>query len=144
MSIQKKPYLIIPHLIEQPTWGGEYICSMKGWLQKKDFKGKKIGQSYELYDKSLLSTSITSTDDPLFGAEGEATIPVSQFAEKRPFPLIKFTQAKGNSFQLHIKPDANDSKWKQKAESWYYLEDGKATFGIKKGADIEKYKKHNG
>lgn len=140
MTIQKKPYLIIPYLIEQPTWGGQYICEKKGWLNKKEFAGKKIGQSYELYDRSTLSTSITSSHDPLFGPEEKNTIPISHFAEKRAFPLIKFTQAKGNSFQLHIKPTTVDARWKQKSESWYYFEDGKITFGLKKGADIHKYK----
>lgn len=136
----KKPYLIVPYLIEQPTWGGEYICEKKGWLHKPHLEGKKIGQSYELYDRSLLSTTITSTNDPLFGPEVKDTISISEFAEERAFPLIKFTQAKGNSFQLHVKPLTDDSRWKQKAESWYYFENGKITFGIKKGIDISKYK----
>lgn len=141
MSIQKKPYLIIPYLIEQPTWGGTYICEKKNWINKDGLKGKKIGQSYELYDKSLLAATITSSYDSSFGPEVQKTITISQFAEERPFPLIKFTQAKGNSFQLHIRPGVSDIRWKQKAESWYYFEDGKITFGVKKGIDIDKYKK---
>jgi mannose-6-phosphate isomerase class I len=140
MSLQKKPYLIIPFLIEQPTWGGEYICEKKGWLHKTGLEGKKIGQSYELYDRSLLATTITSTSDVRFGPTVEDTISISSFREERPFPLIKFTQAKGNSFQLHVKPNVTDSRWKQKAESWYYFENGKITYGIKKGIDISKYK----
>lgn len=140
MSIQKKPYLIIPFLIEQPTWGGQYICRMKQWLNKPGMDKKKIGQSYELYDRSLLATTITSSDDERFSHLVSETIPVSHFAENRSFPLIKFTQAKGNSFQLHIKPKIKDKRWQQKAESWYYFEDGKITFGIKKGANIKQYK----
>lgn len=140
MAIQKKPYLIIPHLIEQSTWGGEYICNKKKWLNKEGIKGKKIGQSYELYDRTLLAATITSSDDPSFGPDVQSSFPISEFVEDRPFPLIKFTQAKGNSFQLHVKPNINDPRWKQKAESWYYFENGKITFGVKKGIDINKYK----
>lgn len=136
----KKPYLIIPFLVEQPTWGGEYICEKKGWLHKEGLMGKKVGQSYELYDRSLLATTITSSSDPLFGPEVQDSIPISHFAEERPFPLIKFTQAKGNSFQLHAKPESRGPYWQPKAESWYYFENGKITFGIKKGADIAEYK----
>lgn len=141
MSIPKKPYLVIPFLIEQPTWGGSYICEKKGWQDRNEFADKKIGQSYELYDKTLLAATIFSTDDPLFGVAVQNTIPISTFQEARPFPLIKFTQAKGNSFQLHIKPSIIDARWKQKAESWYYLEDGKVTFGVQKGVDLNEYKK---
>ncbi|MFH0773539.1 MAG: hypothetical protein V1922_04480 [bacterium] len=140
MSIQKKPYLIIPMLIEQPTWGGEYICEKKGWLRKQGIEGKKIGQSYELYSKSCLATTITSSLDPLFSPETKDTIPISSFTEGKPFPLIKFTQAKGNSFQLHIKPGIKDPLWRPKAESWYFFEEGIITFGIKKGTDINIYK----
>ena len=140
MVIQKKPYLIVPFLVEQPTWGGKYICEKKGWLQKKGVAGKKIGQSYELSNKSLLATSISSSNDPQFSLETKDTVPISFFAEKRPFPLIKFTQAKGNSFQLHVKPEEKNANWHSKAESWYFFDDGKITFGVKKGIQIEKYK----
>lgn len=141
MTIQKKPYLVVPFLIEQPTWGGEYICEKKRWLQKEGLVGKKMGQSYELYDRTLLATTITSSNDPQFGPEVHDFIPVSHFIEERPFPLIKFTQAKGNSFQLHIKPETEDKRWQQKAESWYYFEDGKITYGVKKGIRIDEYKR---
>jgi len=137
----KKPYLVIPFLVEQPTWGGSYICEKKGWLNKEELMGKKFGQSYELYDRSLLATTITSSADPLFGPTIQNTAPISYFVEGKPFPLIKFTQAKGNSFQLHIKPEIKDKRWQQKAESWYYFEDGKITYGIKKGIRIDEYKK---
>ena len=140
MSIQKKPYLVVPFLVEQPTWGGEYICEKKGWLNKEGLIGKKFGQSYELYSKSLLATSIQTSDDPLFSPKVTDTVSISSFIEDKSFPLIKFTQAKGNSFQLHIKPGVGDPFWQPKAESWYYFEDGKITFGIKKGADLTMYK----
>ena len=140
MTIEKKPYLIIPYLIEQPTWGGEYICEKKGWLEKQGLKGKKIGQSYELYSKTLLVMNITSSEDEDFFIDTKDTMPVSLFKENKPFPLIKFTQAKGNSFQLHIPQGVTDSHWHPKAESWYFFEKGKITFGIKKGTSIKSYK----
>jgi mannose-6-phosphate isomerase class I len=55
--------------------------------------------------------------------------------------LIKFTQAKGNSFQLHRKPGPDESKWQPKAESWYYFEDGKLTFGIATNKSVTDYQK---
>jgi mannose-6-phosphate isomerase class I len=140
MNTQRKPYLVVPFLIEQPTWGGSYICEKKGWTNKPELKGKVIGQSYELYDRSLLATTITSSRDPLFSNNTQDTISIAQFTEEKAFPLIKFTQAKGNSFQLHVKPNVSDERWRQKAESWYYFEGGKITFGIKKGTDLKKYK----
>ncbi len=146
-----KPYLIIPKLIEQPTWGGEYIVAYKGW------KGtKKIGQSYELYGKSKLAADITDTNDERFGPDLESTVGLEDLVNENPgemlgpeiakqygkMPLlIKFTQALGNSFQLHIKPGTIHPRWKPKAESWYYFEDGYISFGIKQGIDLELYKK---
>jgi len=141
MVPEKKPYLIIPHLIEQPTWGGSYICEKKGWLTKRELKGKKFGQSYELYSKTKLAVGISSTEDILFDPYFSNTIEAIVFQTNKPFPLIKFTQAKGNSFQLHIRPGVNDSYWQPKAESWYFFEPGKMTFGIKKGIKVEEYKK---
>lgn len=131
----------MPHLIEQSTWGGTYICEKKGWMEKPQIKGKKIGQSYELYNGTKLALNLRTTNDPSFGPNYPDAADINIFKEGRPFPLIKFTQAKGNSFQLHIRPSQNDPHWQPKAESWYYFENGKITFGIKKGADIEEYKK---
>lgn len=141
MNIQKKPYIIVPYLIEQSTWGGTYICEKKGWMEKPEVKGKKIGQSYELYNETKLALNLSTTSDPSFGPSYKDTADINVFKEGRPLPLIKFTQAKGNSFQLHIQPSQKDLHWQPKAESWYYFENGKITFGIKKGADIEEYKK---
>lgn len=137
MNTQKKPYLIVPKLIEQPTWGGDYILKMKGWEKRIIFKNKKIGQSYELCGQSQLSLSNSSS----LMKDEEEGIDISTFKEKRPFPLIKFTQAQGNSFQLHVKQSEQGKEWRAKAESWFYLENGKVTLGIKKNADIHKYKR---
>jgi mannose-6-phosphate isomerase class I len=53
--------------------------------------------------------------------------------------LIKFTQALGNSFQLHIKTGIDHPHWKPKPESWYYFEKGYLSYGLKKGTDIRQY-----
>lgn len=160
-----RPYLIIPTLIVQETWGGHYISTYKG-IENKEINAQKIGQSYELYGKSFLSYA-NSTTDPRFQADlvecnikndggvsrevqtlqeiiqtdsmgvlGEASKKYSSMPL-----LIKFTQALGNSFQLHVRKTLEkDPRWKRKPESWYYFEDGIITYGIKKGADIAEYK----
>ncbi len=161
-----RPYLVVPKLIEQPTWGGMYIVESKAWQDKADLKGKKIGQSYELYDKSNLSLSVTSAD-PLFVGEiadnkmvsTQSVIPntisLSQLIAGDPSAvlgkrivnaygtamhlLLKFTQALGNSFQLHVPDGVKNERWKPKPESWYYFEPGLITCGIKEGVDWTAY-----
>ena len=54
--------------------------------------------------------------------------------------LIKLTQAKGNSFQLHIKPGVKHERWVPKSESWYYFEKGKADLRHKRGIPMTDYK----
>jgi mannose-6-phosphate isomerase class I len=168
-----RPYLIIPKLIEQSTWGGTYILQLKNWSQKTALKDKKIGQSYELFGDSKLAISITDTDDPRFIPEfGFADKPdtikenfnltehtdyvtLSHVVTKHPeemigkkilekygnMPLlIKLNQAAGNSFQIHVKPGTSHERWKPKPESWYYLEDGMISCGIKDGIDLKEYK----
>ena len=56
-----KIYLIIPKLIEQPTWGGDYILNFKNWQNQDVFKGLKIGQSYELYSETKLRSDLDSS-----------------------------------------------------------------------------------
>lgn len=161
-----RPYLVVPKLIEQPTWGGMYIVESKAWQERADLKGKKIGQSYELYDKSNLSLSVSSAD-PMFVGEiadnksvsGQSVIPnslpLSQLIAMDPAAvlgkrmvstygtdmhlLLKFTQALGNSFQLHIPDGVKNDRWKPKPESWYYFEPGLITCGIKEGVDWAAY-----
>lgn len=156
-----RPYLIIPKLIEKLTWGGSYIAEVKNWTHLPTLAGKTIGQSYELFSGTKLATSITDTSDPRFIpelgfddrtdtikegfnlVENTDYINLSNLLEesKDKMPLlIKFTQALGNSFQLHIKHGESDAKWKPKAESWYYFEPGLITFGLKKNIDIGYYK----
>jgi len=152
-----RPYFIVPKLIPQPTWGGDYISTYKGITDPK-VTSVAIGQSYELSVDSMLSESLDSTvvpvelGDPKTG-NTTATIgnadqlfslqslidqnpeevlgakPV-QIQGKRMNVLIKFTQAKGNSFQVHVIPGKEFGHWKPKPESWYYFEPGKATVGL--------------
>lgn len=148
------PYLVIPKLIEQPTWGGDYIATTKGW---DEFAGKKIGQSYELFSGSNLSTLTDSSDKSFTGeltdnkAVENATHPPDSIAlgdliannptavlgteafRKNPTInlLIKYTQALGNSFQVHIPAGLKHSRWLPKPESWYFFEPGCVTLGTK-------------
>ena len=55
-------------------------------------------------------------------------------------PLIKINQSNGNSFQIHIKENEKDKRWKPKMESWHYLENGLATLGLKRNINIKEYK----
>jgi mannose-6-phosphate isomerase class I len=171
MFSTRKPYLILPKLVEQPTWGGDYIVKLKQWDSHSELNTKKIGQSYELFSSSKLLLNINDSTSDLFSPDvGNAdTSYVTNSAilkenedyllfEKcgaqapleflgpqpptKPAPLlIKINHAFGNSFQLHIKPNQESTRWKPKAESWFFLEDGLITCGIKPTADMEAYKK---
>ncbi|MFC1789932.1 hypothetical protein ACFLZP_00420 [Patescibacteria group bacterium] len=168
-KLKIEPYLVVPKLIRQSTWGGEYILKSKGWLKKHSLKGLKIGQSYELFSQSYLQLRINDSRDPQFtGQLGSSTVKESSYSGQqkdllalqdlikkdpeavlgsrvlkihgqKPGILVKFTQAKGNSFQIHISAKAESPKWSAKAESWYYLKPGLLTLGLKrpiKGEDF--------
>jgi len=64
-----KIFLVVPKIIEQPTWGGQYILEKKKWDKRKEFKRLKTGQSYELFSGSKLRGDICSTDDGSFTGE---------------------------------------------------------------------------
>ncbi len=158
MALQKKPYLVIPKLIEQPTWGGTYILTLKNWSSRSAIQEKKIGQSYELFGKSKLALAVNDSSDPRFVPEigfadksdiltdlfplkdGVDYVTLQDELEEQMPLLIKINQAAGNSFQLHVPPEKEDEKWKAKPESWYFLEKGYVTLGVKPGVDIETYK----
>lgn len=163
----RRPYLVIPKLIEQLTWGGQYIVATKGWNKRQDLNSIKIGQSYELFSGSNLSLLDTS-DDPRFVGEltdrdavGTPTSPdeslrladltavapeqvlgAEVMRERGPTLalLIKYTQALGNSFQTHIQDGIRHPKWKPKPESWYYFEPGLITLGVKPDINWQAYK----
>lgn len=162
MNIQ--PFYIIPLLIKQPTWGGSYIVENKRLLHPS-LRDQKIGQSYELSSESRVSVDPAAqdcfilTDSGLneaqqFGPSVEsfdlqsivmmnpAAILGEAWAKKDPtMPLlVKFNQAKNNSYQVHIRPGNEFHGWQAKPETWYYLEDGKATLGLKQGVDLAQYK----
>lgn len=162
-----KPYIIIPNLIEQPTWGGSYIAKTKK-IKDPAIAKKKIGQSYELYQDTNLSRKrsteslpslelgsptdptqarhISKNDKPINinllmkkGVEAVLGARALKVHGKKMNILIKFTQAKGNSYQIHVKKNQKDPEWQAKPESWYYFEQGQVTLGAKPGIDWEKY-----
>lgn len=161
-----RPYLVIPKLIEQPTWGGSYIAITKGWSDRPGLTCK-IGQSYELFSGSNLSP-LTRSDDPAFSgeltdrdavqvqthpsnaialsdliaADPVATLGQAHIAERgnQLGLLAKFTQALGNSFQVHIATGTTHAHWQQKPESWYFFEPGLITLGVKPHADWDAYR----
>lgn len=170
-KLTSRIYLVVPKLIEQPTWGGRYILQMKGWSDKKLFKGLKIGQSYELFSGIKLRKDITSSQDPSFTGElgyamepdrvfydgdKKKLIPIGELIKEDPKAvlgtkvikkhgnqvkiLIKFTQAKGNSFQIHVREKDRSSGWLPKPESFYYFEPGLLTLGVKKRVEWGGYK----
>jgi len=141
-----KPYIVIPNIIEKPTWGGTYISKFK--RLNKTFK---IGQSFELFKNTNLSLKTTTENNPSLEKSQdtspekvtklykEKAINISQFINPDKLPLIKFTQAKGNSYQIHVKKKSG--KWLPKPESWYYFEPGLLTLGVKPGINWQDFKK---
>lgn len=162
-----RPYLVIPKLIAQPTWGGQYIVASKGWSETA-LASIKIGQSYELFSGSNLSL-LTSSDHPKFTGEltdrdavqnqttPDQSIALADLIQLFPAQtlgeevirsrgnkldlLIKYTQALGNSYQVHLKAGVKHPKWRPKPESWYFFEPGLITLGIKSSTDWDEYKK---
>lgn len=151
-----RPYLVAPLLITQSTWGGEYIASLKRLTQVS----QPIGQSYELFSGSLLSSKLSSKHQPSYQltpsaklesittvATNDHLISLSDFAATNPQVLgkqkspilIKLTQALGNSYQLHLKPTDHSAHWQPKPESWYYLAPGLATLGLNPHTTVTAY-----
>ncbi len=151
-------YLVVPKLVYQSTWGGAYIPKLKQIELKPQ---EKIGQSYEFFKlskvvpaKNLKKLKITKypyctgtndfKDAKLHNKVAGITEitklnPNEIFGSKNiPNILIKLTQALGNSYQIHVKYPT--TKFKPKAESWYYFEKGKATLGLKPDVDLKSYK----
>ena len=138
------PWQVKDELIEQPSWGGRYIVDLKGLSQDPQWAGKKVGQSYEMAKASQLL-------DP---SGGEA-VPLGELIGRDPAGflgqkvldkfgsdlslLIKLTQAKGNSFQVHLPEGKTLNHWIPKPEAWFYLAPGLYTFGLKPGTDFEAY-----
>jgi len=143
-DITEGPWQVQDELIEQPSWGGQYIIDLKGLADDPQWKGKKVGQSYEMAKASKLI-------DP----DGGAVRPLSELISADPAAflgqkvvdkhgpdlslLIKLTQAKGNSFQAHLPEGKTLGHWVPKPEAWFYLAPGLYTFGLKAGTDFEAY-----
>ena len=163
-----KPYIIVPNLIEQPTWGGNYIVQFKK-ISDPYLKNIKVGQAYELYEFTTLTTvdstlashfplELGNSKDPnitiqrnennyetfsindLIALDPKKVLGTEYVKKFGPTMkvLIKFTQAKGNSYQIHVRQKTGS--WLPKPESWYYFEPGLITLGVKKGIDWDTYK----
>lgn len=164
-----RPYIIIPKLILQPTWGGHDIVALKKWTELYNLGKEKIGQSYELYNLSKLSLKITNTLDhnfipeignpddlvivnkddikeyinlsKLIETDKENILGKNVIQKHSIMPLLnKLTQSYGNSYQIHIREKDQNNRWIAKPESWFFLEDGYITLGINKDCDLKKYK----
>ncbi len=165
---QIRPAHIVPLLVEQSTWGGEYIAKSKN-LSHPLVQGKRIGQAFELYEGSWLSqgtpgnfayATATALNIPTFADQTTAIsnppIKLQEWVDqdligvlgqkaadrgwKSMHVLIKFTQAQNNSYQVHVRPGQEFGKWLPKPESWYYLEKGKITLGLSDISLVEEYK----
>ena len=143
-DITKGPWQVQDELIEQPSWGGQYIIDLKGLADDPQWKGKKVGQSYEMAKASKLIDPNGGAVTPL--SELISADPAAFLGQKvvdRHGPdlslLIKLTQAKGNSFQVHLPEGKKLGHWEPKPEAWFYLAPGSYTFGLKAGTDFEAY-----
>lgn len=140
----KGAWRVQDELIEQPSWGGRYIIDQKGLSDDPAWAGKKVGQSYELAKESKLidpfTGAMTSLKD-LIAADAVAFLGkkvVDKFGSDLSL-LIKLTQAKGNSFQVHLPEGKKLGHWLPKPEAWFYLGPGLYTFGLKKGTSFEAF-----
>ena len=144
MSISARPWQVQDELIEQPSWGGRYIIDLKGLSNDPAWAGKKVGQSYELARSSKLINPDDSTvhrisdliDQSAPELLGQRVI--EKFGTDLSL-LIKLTQAKGNSFQVHLPKDKDLKHWRPKPEAWFYLAPGLYTFGLKHGVTYEEF-----
>ncbi len=150
-----EPLYLVPILIEQPTWGGQYISQFKN-LESSELTKNNIGQSYELAQESLVYSgdfsrcyqyAKTSNLADLINIDvPQQAVPLKTVAPQAAAILIKFTQAQENSYQVHVKPaDASDpahplASWQPKPESWYFFEEGCATLGLKNPTNLAPYK----
>ena len=143
-EITRGPWQVQDDLIEQPSWGGRYIIDLKGLSGDTQWQGKKVGQSYELSKKAKLI-------DPVSGGVHALSDLIAQDAKSLLGQsvldafghdlslLIKLTQAKGNSFQVHLPEGKTRGHWQPKPEAWFYLAPGLYTFGLKEGTDYNAF-----
>jgi mannose-6-phosphate isomerase class I len=143
-DLTRGPWRVEDELIEQPSWGGRMIIDLKGLSTDPAWTGKKVGQSYELAGSSVLIDPATGESRPmraLIAEDPEAFLgkpAVARFGPELSL-LIKLTQAKGNSFQVHLPEGKTLGHWKPKPEAWFYLAPGLYTFGLKAGTSHEAF-----
>jgi mannose-6-phosphate isomerase class I len=143
-DLSKGPWQVQDELIEQPSWGGHYIIDLKGLSDVPEWHGKKVGQSYELAKESKLidpSTGDVHAIKNLIAENATGLLGkkvVDKFGPEMNL-LIKLTQAKGNSFQVHLPEGKKLGHWLPKPEAWFYLAPGLFTFGMKKGTSFEAF-----
>ena len=143
-NITQAPWQVKDELIEQPSWGGQYIIDLKGLADDPQWKGKKVGQSYEMAKASHLLDPSGGADVPLSDwIKSDPAAALGQKVLEKFSPelslLIKLTQAKGNSFQVHLPEGKTLGHWIPKPEAWFYLAPGLYTFGLKAATDFEAY-----
>ncbi len=143
-EITKAPWQVKDELIEQPSWGGRYIVDLKGLADDPAWKDKKVGQSYEMAKASVLLDPDGGKEVALHAliASNPADVLGQRVLDKFGPDLsllIKLTQAKGNSFQVHLPEGQTLGHWIPKPEAWFYLAPGLYTFGLKAGTDFEAY-----
>ncbi len=144
MALTQGPWRVQDELIEQPSWGGRYIIDLKGLSDDPQWQGKKVGQSYEMAKASHLIDPADGQAHPLaeliktdaVGLLGQRV--VDKFGTDLSL-LIKLTQAKGNSFQVHLPEGKSRGHWEPKPEAWFYLAPGLYTFGLKPGTSFDAY-----
>lgn len=143
-ELTRGPWAVQDELIEQPSWGGRYIIDLKGLSDDVQWQEKKAGQSYELAKESKLidpeGGAVVSLAD-LIARDPRAVLgqPVLDSFGQNLSLLIKLTQAKGNSFQVHLPEGKTLGHWLPKPEAWFYLAPGLYTFGLKTDTDFAAY-----
>lgn len=143
-EITRGPWRVQDELIEQPSWGGRYIIDLKGLSDDPQWQGKKVGQSYELSKAAKLidpSDGTVQALTELIAQDAKSLLgqPVLDAFGPDLSLLIKLTQAKGNSFQVHLPEGETLGHWLPKPEAWFYLAPGLYTFGLKAGTDYAAY-----
>lgn len=139
-----QPLPCLVKLIEQPTWGGRFILELKGLGRDPAWQNKKIGQSYELFwgTQVIINGKQIPINNLLTGHGPEilGRSVFERFGPKMPL-LLKLTQAKDNSYQIHLPHRVKHPRWQPKAEAWYYFETGLLTLGVKENISWNDYEK---
>lgn len=160
-----QPHYVVPLLVEQPTWGGQYIAEFKN-IVNSEIRAQNIGQAFELETNSMVIPRVgetlpfgvapaTDLKNPRYVGDTTGLGSLKSLIDQNPVgvlgqrvvdsdgaemkTLIKFTQAKNNSYQVHVKPKEAFGHWQAKPESWYFLEPGQATLGLQTHIDLTEY-----